>query len=87
MIVKSGGECSGKDDREEEGVGGGKGRNKSVIVAVMAAPHIFLGFENEPFFPGQEVTGVLVMVVTEPVKAVSLEVRWYGEGDRNCVLC
>lgn len=50
---------------------------KSVCSVVMTAPHIFLGFENEPFFPGQEVTGVLVMVVTEPVKAVSLEVRWY----------
>jgi hypothetical protein len=44
----------------------------------MTTPHLFIGFENEPYFPGQEVTGVVVLVVTEPVKAVSLEVRWRG---------
>jgi hypothetical protein len=44
----------------------------------MATPHLFLGFDNESFFPGQEVTGVLVLVVTQPVKALTLQVHWCG---------
>ena len=48
----------------------------SFTAEAMSKPQLFLGFDDEAFFPGQEVTGVLVLVVTQPVKALSLKIHW-----------
>lgn len=42
----------------------------------MSTPHVFLQFDKQAFFPGQEVTGVVVLVVTQPVKALNLQIQW-----------
>jgi hypothetical protein len=54
------------------------GANSNPILAsAMSTPQIFLGFDHETFFPGQCVTGVLVVVVKTPVKALQLQLNWY----------
>jgi hypothetical protein len=43
----------------------------------MSRPHIFIGLNHGTFVPGKEVTGVVVLVVQEPLMAQAVKIHWY----------